>query len=159
MKKNFILAAIAIGIFGVGSNAAHAQAIPTSANLSTSYSGETGVLRIVSRYNRAPSRPCTMRIRGSVSYEGQATAESIRTVYQKKIKSRRVDFRVTGLNAVPLDGDGNRPQLNLQATLTCPSGRVVSDAEAVFVVCGRGTSEVTPTTFLRQLSKKISDVD
>ena len=157
MKNLFVASALILSL-SLASNV-FAQTIPTSSNLSASYSGATGILRVVNRFDRAPSQACTLRIRASVSYEGMVDAESIRTVYQKSFRKRRIDLRVTGLNAVPLDGDGNRPQLNLQSTLTCRSGRIVSDAEAVFVVCGRGTSEVSPKNFLRTLGRKIADLN
>ena len=156
MKSTFVTLA-AILTVGVVTSLQTALAAPSDLDLDYTYSGDTGRIDVTLTLDEKPSARCTYRLRGLISYENGVEVEAVRTLgtFDPRRRTRTVTLR--RLPAVELDGDGNRPILTLQANLTCrrPKVAITSNAAAQYVVCGRGTEEVTPKIFLRTLISRL----
>ena len=129
---------------------------PTVADLSFTYDVNTGLIRIVHTFDRAPAKVCRVTFRGLISYEGLNTQAALRSVKTRKISSgRTLRLRAYNLPGVRLDSESRAPILTMQARAKCGNRTIVSNSFARYVKCGKGSLGVGPTKFLKLVANSI----
>jgi hypothetical protein len=147
---------VLLSSFVMSANVATAAG-PTTADLEFTYNIDSGLIRVLHTFDRAPAKVCRVTFRGLISYEGLNTEAALRSVKTRKVSSgRTLRLRAYNLPGVRLDSEGRAPILTMQARAKCGNRTIVSNAFARYVKCGKGSLGVGPTKFLKLVANSIN---
>lgn len=140
-----------------------ASAVPsaqqTTASLSF-YWSPSGMLIANHYFSKKLPKPreCIFRLRAAIGGEGQTTLDLTRRVVSFRAPKRAESIVIRGLPGVSKFSTGD-PVLTIQAETKCGRKRIVSNAVARFVKCGRNVRKVTGYKFLEILQESAESQD